>query len=135
MNGFTPAELLRFTVSAEKFSTHPAARALQQLAEEAGVSVPDPVDFRETAGRGVTACVQGRTLLVGRAAWLNEHGIEGFEPSVDVVETAGYSLVFVAVDAQCAGWIAFQDRVRAESAAPPWCPATASPWPNASPPW
>jgi len=116
LNGFAPAELLRLAASAEKFSTHPAAKALQQLAEEAGVAVPDPDDFRETAGRGVTACVQGQTLLVGRAAWLSEQGIGGFEPSVDVAETSGYSLVFVAVDGQCAGWIALQDRVRAESA-------------------
>ncbi|MCW5558495.1 MAG: cation-translocating P-type ATPase, partial [Verrucomicrobiae bacterium] len=100
LNGFAPAELLLLAASAEKFSTHPAARALQQLAEEAGVAVPDPEDFRETAGRGVTAGVNGRVLLVGRATWLCEQGIGGFEQTVDVAENAGYSLVFVAVDGQ-----------------------------------
>ena len=48
--GVKPAELLRHAAGAEKFSTHPAAKALQQLADEAGLAVPDPVDFEETAG-------------------------------------------------------------------------------------
>ncbi len=111
-----PAELLRYAASAEKFSTHPAAKALQQLAEEASLPVPDPVDFEETAGRGVRARVDGRQVLVGRATWLRTCGVpEGFESSSDLRETDGYSLVFVAVEGRCAGWVAFQDRVREEA--------------------
>lgn len=111
-----PAELLRYAACAEKFSTHPAAKALQQLAEEAGLPVPDPMDFEEIAGRGVRGRVDGRDVLVGRASWLRARGVPaGFESSPDLLETDGYSLVFVAVDGGCVGWVAFQDRVRAEA--------------------
>lgn len=114
--GVKPAELLRYAACAEKFSTHPAAKALQQLADEAGLAVPDPVDFEETAGRGVRAWVEGREVWVGRATWLCSCGVpEGFESNSDLLETDGYSLVFVAVDGRCVGWVAFQDRVRAEA--------------------
>ncbi|MCC6234860.1 MAG: cation-translocating P-type ATPase, partial [Verrucomicrobiales bacterium] len=50
-----PAELLRLAASAERYSNHPTARALATLAEEAGVPLAEPGEFRETAGRGVSA--------------------------------------------------------------------------------
>ena len=111
-----PAELLRFAACAEKFSTHPAAKALLQLAEEAGLAVPDPTDFEETAGRGVRATVDGSQVSVGRASWLRSLGVpEGFESASDLLETDGYSLVYVAVNGRFAGWISFQDRIRSEA--------------------
>ena len=56
----TPAELLRVAASAEKYSNHPTAKALAQLAEEAGVPLAEPKNFSETAGRGIKAEVDGR---------------------------------------------------------------------------
>lgn len=114
----TAAELLLLAASAEKFSTHPTARALQQLADEADVSVPDPDEFHETAGRGVAARVSGRDVLVGRASWLRERGISGSLEAVgDFTDVASSSLVFVATGGVCVGWIALQDRIRTESTA------------------
>ena len=40
-----PAELLRLAASAEKYSNHPTAKALAQLADEAGVPLVEPKDF------------------------------------------------------------------------------------------
>src|SRR5712672_4701606 len=67
-----PAELLRVAASAEKYSNHPTAKALAQLAEEAGVKLSEPKDFAETAGRGIKADVDGKTIIVGRAQWLKD---------------------------------------------------------------
>src|SRR5690348_5119735 len=47
-----PADLLRLAASAEKYSNHPTAKALAQLAKEAGVPLVEPKDFSEAAGRG-----------------------------------------------------------------------------------
>jgi len=92
-----PAELLRLAASAEKYSNHPTAKALAQLAAEAGVPLIEPKDFTETAGRGVKARVNGATVLVGRAQWLKDNGVkEDFLKSVDLNETEGWSLIFVA---------------------------------------
>ncbi len=112
-----PAELLRVAASAEKYSNHPTARALAALAEEAGVALAEPADFKETAGRGVSATVDGRHLLLGRAQWLVDSGVpQDFLGSVDLNETEGFSLVFVAVDGRCVGWVGLQDQTRAEAA-------------------
>src|SRR5213083_1603070 len=83
LNGVTPAELLRIAASAEKYSNHPTAKALGQLAAEAGVPLTEPKDFAETAGRGVRAEVGGAKVLVGRAQWLKDHSVkEDFLKSV-----------------------------------------------------
>jgi Zn2+/Cd2+-exporting ATPase len=111
-----PAELLRLAASAEKYSNHPTAKALAQLANEAGVPLIEPKDFSEAAGRGVKAQVNGSTVLVGRAQWLKENGVtEDFLKSVDLNETEGWSLIFVARDHRCVGWVGLQDKTRAEA--------------------
>jgi len=111
-----PAELLRLAASAEKYSNHPTAKALAQLADEAGVPLVEPKDFSEAAGRGVKAQVNGSTVLVGRAQWLKENGVtEDFLKSVDLNETEGWSLIFVARDHRCVGWVGLQDKTRAEA--------------------
>ena len=116
LGGVTPAELLRLAASAEKYSNHPTARALAQLAGEAGVPLAEPQNFAETAGRGVKAGVGSANLLVGRAQWLKDNGVkEDFAKSVDLNETEGWSLIFVARDGQCIGWVGLEDRTRAEA--------------------
>ena len=111
-----PAELLLLAASAEKYSNHPTAKALATLAGEAGVPLAEPKDFAETAGRGVKAEINGAKILVGRAQWLKDNGIDAsFEKSVDLYETEGWSLIFVARNGQCVGWVGMQDQTRAES--------------------
>src|SRR5882757_4068879 len=112
-----PAELLRFAASAEKYSNHPTAKALAKLAGEAGVPLAEPKDFAETAGRGVKAHIDGAAILVGRAQWLKDNGVtEEFLKSVDLNEAEGWSLIFVARDGHCIGWVGLQDQTRSEAA-------------------
>jgi len=112
-----PAELLRLAASAEKYSNHPTARALAQLAGESGVMLIEPKDFSETAGRGVQAEVNGAKILVGRAQWLKDNGVSGdFMDSVDLDEMEGFSLIFVARNGLCIGWLGLKDETRAEAA-------------------
>jgi Zn2+/Cd2+-exporting ATPase len=111
-----PAELLLLAASAEKYSNHPTAKALAQLADEAGVPLVEPKDFTETAGRGIKAEVNGSNILVGRAQWLKDNGVDSnFEKSVDLNETEGWSLIFIARNGHCVGWVGMQDKTRAEA--------------------
>lgn len=111
-----PAYLLLVAASAEKFSNHPTAKALLNLAKEVGINPVDPSDFSETAGKGVKAKVNGNTVLVGRAQWLKDNGVsDDFMSTVDLNETEGWSLVFVAENGKFIGWIGMQDQIRAEA--------------------
>ncbi len=112
-----PAELLRVAASAEKYSNHPTAKALAKLAGEAGVPLPEPQNFSETAGRGIKADVDGKSIIIGRAQWLKDNGIaDDFTSSVDLKEAEGFSLIYVAQNGKCIGWVGLQDETRAEAA-------------------
>jgi len=114
--GVQPAELLRLAAATEKYSNHPTAKALNQLAGEAGVPLPEPKNFAETAGRGVRAEIEGAAVLVGRAQWLRDNGIkEDLEAPVDLKENEGFSLIFVARNGQYIGWFGLQDQIRSEA--------------------
>lgn len=114
--GVTPAELLLVAASAEKYSNHPTAKAINQLANEAEISLIEPADFAETAGRGVSAKVENDTVIIGRAQWLKDNGVSGdFLKSVDLNESEGFSILFVARNNQFIGWIGLQDETRAEA--------------------
>ncbi|HZO85072.1 MAG TPA: cation-translocating P-type ATPase, partial [Verrucomicrobiae bacterium] len=114
--GVAPAELLRAAASAEKYSNHPTAKALAQLAQDAGVPLSEPSNFAETAGRGVKAQVDGKTVMVGRAQWLKENGVgEDFAKAVDLNETEGFSLIYVAANNRFIGWLGLEDQTRAEA--------------------
>ena len=112
----TPAELLRVAASAEQFSNHPTAKALAQLAEEAGVPLIKPDEFAETAGRGVKAQLDRDAVVIGRAQWLLDNGVpDGFAAAVDLQEAEGWSLIFVARNHRCIGWVGLADQTRAEA--------------------
>ena len=116
VEGITPAELLLVAASAEKYSNHPTAKAINQLANEAEISLIEPADFAETAGRGVSAKVENDTVIIGRAQWLKDNGVSGdFLKSVDLNESEGFSILFVARNNQFIGWIGLQDETRAEA--------------------
>jgi Cd2+/Zn2+-exporting ATPase len=118
IEGVQPADLLRIAATAEKYSNHPTAKALANIAADVGLTLPEPKNFAETAGRGVKADVDGAKVLVGRAQWLKDNGVtEDVLKSVDLNETEGYSLIFVARDGKCIGWVGMQDMTRPEAKA------------------
>ena len=111
-----PAELLKVAATAEKFSNHPTAKALATLAKEADLDLTDPTDFKETAGKGVEAKVDGANVVIGRAQWLRDNGVgNNFESQVDLKEAEGYSLLYVAKEGTFIGWIGLQDATRSEA--------------------
>ncbi|MDP6892226.1 MAG: cation-translocating P-type ATPase [Verrucomicrobiota bacterium] len=111
-----PAELLKIAATAEKFSNHPTAKALATLAKEADLDLTDPTDFKETAGKGVEAKVDGANIVIGRAQWLRDNGVGAdFESQVDLKEAEGYSLLYVAKEGVFIGWIGLQDATRDEA--------------------
>ena len=114
--GVKPADLVHAAASAERHSKHPAAQALLALAAKSNLKLSEPEGFREEAGRGALATVDGRRVLSGRASWLRELGVSDPDMNhADEQSTQGYSVIFVAKDGQYLGWIGLQDQLRPES--------------------
>jgi Cd2+/Zn2+-exporting ATPase len=114
--GVEPADLLAEAAAAEQMSKHPAARALQEVAKEAGLSLPASEGFRETPGKGVTANLGAAHVMVGRDTFLAENGVDVRSvPDPRLHEEQGFSTLYVAKDARCIGWIGLQDKTRPEA--------------------
>jgi len=114
--GVEPADLLAVAASAEQMSKHPAARALQEVAKEANLSLPATDNFQETPGKGVTAVVDSATIYVGRDTFLKENNVDISNVSDPALhEEQGFSTLYVAKDSKCMGWIGLQDKTRPEA--------------------
>ena len=71
--GQDAAAVLALAAAVQSGSEHPLARAV--LAATQGLSVPAAQDVQAVPGRGLTARVQGRELLLGSLRWLGEEGL------------------------------------------------------------
>lgn len=104
--------LLRLAASAEQSSNHPAARALVKVAAEANIPLSKPDRFEEVAGKGVIAEIDGDEVLVGRALFLTDKGVDLSSLAEAQARTEGMSQLFVSRGKQLLGMVALEDRTR-----------------------
>ena len=106
-------ELLEAAASAEMRSEHPLGKAIVELARARHRAPREPERFDYAPGRGVTAVVDGATILVGNRGLLNDHGIA--TPRDGGAGAAATAEVFVVRDGRLLGAIAIADTVRPEA--------------------
>ena len=99
-------QLLTIAAAGEGFSRHPIAAAIREAAGRLDERVAKATRLHEIPGRGVSAIVGGRQVLVGNAALLEEYGIRYAIPSHPGVA------VHVSVDNRYCGYIMVTDKVR-----------------------
>ncbi len=110
------ADLLQAAASAEQMSKHPAALALVAVAKKAKIDLVQPSDFSEAAGRGVAAKLNGDEIMVGRSTWLTDQKADmSIMRDPEYTEPEGVSLLYVARNRRCLGWIGLEDRTRSEA--------------------
>ncbi|HKQ48965.1 MAG TPA: cation-translocating P-type ATPase [Phycisphaerae bacterium] len=110
--GVDGVELLRTAAAAEQNSNHPAARAMMEVAREAGVAYEKPERFEEVPGKGVAAKVGGQDVLIGRETFLNERGVSTSALGEAAQQAEGMSQLFVSQGGRLLGMIALEDRTR-----------------------
>ena len=108
-DGTSAEELLALAAHAEAFSDHPIAVSIKQ-AYTGQIDQADVKDAREESGYGVVATVQGRTVCVGNAKLMAEHGI-----TCDACEFTG-TILHVAADGRYLGHIVIADTVKDDAA-------------------
>ena len=98
LGGAGEADLLCLVGSVQQGSSHPLAEAIVGYARERGAQLTTPDDFKNVAGKGVLAHVDGRRLVVGSARLMADHGvdIESARALTDGFEGQGWSVVYVA---------------------------------------
>jgi Cu+-exporting ATPase len=111
-------ELLRLAAAAEDASEHPIARAIADHGRQRLGSLPTAESFRNRAGLGIEAVVDGHAVVVGRPSLLAEWGLSlgtALEQGLEQAQTAGQTVVAVASDGEVVGLVAVADRVKDSS--------------------
>src|SRR5690606_37623933 len=103
--GLSESELLRLVASAEQYSSHVLAASIVSTARERGLELGSATDAREEATNGVTATIDGRLVVVGKRAFIEQNAGR----TVSTPLESGQLGVYVAVDGKVAGAIVLSD--------------------------
>jgi Cu+-exporting ATPase len=110
-------QLLRLAGSIETASEHPLAAAIVEAAQAQQLALSEPLGFQSIAGRGVSATLDGQSVLLGNLALMNEQQVQldGLQPEVDRLQSEAKTAMILAVNGEAAGVIAVADTVKTGS--------------------
>jgi Cu+-exporting ATPase len=114
--------LLHIAAGLQSGSEHPLARAVIAAAENEGVVAAPVQDMKALPGRGVTATLEGKKLILGSSRLIEEEGIDpaGLIAQARELEKQGRSISWVAEIAPARtllGLLAFGDEPKASAVA------------------
>jgi Cu+-exporting ATPase len=112
--GFTEDDVLRLAASLEKGSEHPLAEAIVRGAQERDAALNDATDFDSVTGKGVHGKVDGRDVVLGNRAMMEQFEIdaEHLVEQAESLRSEGQTAMFVAIDGKPAGLIGVADPIK-----------------------
>ncbi len=111
-------ECLKKLAAAELLSEHPIAKAVVRTAEERGLSFTHAESFESVTGKGISAVVDGKKLLIGNTALLTENGvnISAAESTVNEFAQSGKTPLIASSDGTLLCVAAVADAIKDTSA-------------------
>ncbi|TXH30527.1 MAG: copper-translocating P-type ATPase [Burkholderiaceae bacterium] len=112
--GYTPDEVLRLAASLDQGSEHPLADAIVSAARAKGLELVKPADFESGSGIGVRGTIEGRRLVLGNTALMQQEGVatDALKADGERLRGDGASVMHLAVDGQLAGILAVTDPIK-----------------------
>ena len=116
-SGVSEGELLTLAASLEQKSEHPLARAILAEQEAHSLSLREAVDFQALPGNGLTARIDGKTVLGGSLAYISAQVSVPAEMlhRADELSGQGKTPLLFASDDQLLGVIAVADVLKPEA--------------------
>ena len=114
---YSDSDVLRMAALAEQKSEHPLGKAIWSAYEKGGGKYETAADFRVIAGQGVSAVVDGKTVLAGKEDFMLRQGLD-VSACADACAAElgkGATVVFVAADQELIGFIALRDMLREDA--------------------
>ena len=117
--GLSTRELYAYAAGSELNSEHPLGKAVVRCyKEETNEALLPSSEFRMLPGRGVQAVIGGKTVLAGNPGLLRENHISLPDEAAAKAEIhikEGCTVIYLAVDGICAGFIALADTLRKDA--------------------
>ena len=110
--------LLRLVASAESLSEHPLGKAVVAKIKALNMPLAQAENFAMIPGKGITAEVEGKTVLCGNAAYFQDNTIEINESAVKTLEklrNQGKAAILVSIDGVFIGVVALSDNMREDA--------------------
>ncbi len=120
--GMAEDALLRLVASIERASAHPLSAAIVAAARDRNLTLAEPEEVESVTGAGLKGKVEGRRLVIGKAAFVAaETGQEiaglSDRPELRARLEAGATVVYVGLDGRPVAWLAIADPIRPTSRA------------------
>ena len=117
-SGYTPDEVLRLAASLDQGSEHPLADAIVRAARDKGLSLTKADDFESGSGIGVRGTVEGKHLVLGNTALMQQENVatDALKADAERLRSEGGSVMHLAVDGRLAGILAVTDPIKATTA-------------------
>ncbi|MFD1892912.1 copper-transporting P-type ATPase [Ottowia beijingensis] len=117
-SGYTPDEVLRLAASLDQGSEHPLADAIVRAARDKGLSLTKADDFESGSGIGVRGTVEGKHLVLGNTALMQQENVatDALKTDAERLRGEGGSVMHLAVDGRLAGILAVTDPIKATTA-------------------
>jgi Cu+-exporting ATPase len=113
------AEILLLAGSAELSSEHPLGEAVVMSAREKGIKLVQPERFMPTAGKGISAVVNGKTVFIGNKEHTACQGLDLslHDQKVQNLSQTGKTVLYMVVDNVIVALLAVADTLKPESRA------------------
>ncbi len=117
--GFTEDDVLFLAAAAEIGSEHPLGEAIVTGARNRGIETNEPEIFEAVPGHGITAVVDGRRVVLGNLAFMEDQDVEAraVEGTLARLSDEGKTAMVIGVDGELAGVVAVADTVKEDSVA------------------
>ncbi|KKS01762.1 MAG: hypothetical protein UU53_C0008G0021 [Candidatus Curtissbacteria bacterium GW2011_GWC2_41_21] len=115
VKGLTENEILRLDAAAEAKSSHPLSQAILEEVKIRNIKIPSKVEkFKNIAGHGVEAQVEGKYVLVGTVKLMNDQNVDlvPIQKDIDRLLSEGKTIMVLAVDGQVAGVAGAADPIK-----------------------
>ena len=107
-NSYNENQLIEFAAAVDRRSNHPLAKAILSYADKLKISYPEPQNFEVIKGRGVSAVVNGKSILLGNKAFMEERKVPASTTQSNLTDTA----IYLSADNKLVGVLYVSDAIR-----------------------
>jgi Cu+-exporting ATPase len=114
-NTVSERDLLKIAASVESQSEHPLARAIVESARQEKIELGSITDFQSTTGGGVSANLDGKTILIGKEKFLAASNVrfpEELTKQARRLQEKAQTTVWLAVEGDAVGVLGIADPIK-----------------------
>lgn len=110
-------EFLGQVASVEKLSNHPLSQTIVNKAKEKELPLREVMAFKNILGYGLSATINGKTMLVGNANLMtkNDVNLDLAKADIEIVQEEAQTVVYVSENGVLSGLITLTDQLKTDS--------------------